>query len=209
MKVFRSFSLLILISLLFRFILSSCVSQSLKAHEPTPDEVSDQANIDGVVVTNLNKEYGLKEFVVCEIRSDNGNTYNFLKFKSSDVANRKDNNYYSRSPILADMSVTILEGENFEKNTMEEVLAVVTSYISNTIESKYEECEDKAYLFIKYNIFEEEKHKLVVCEKKSTGYVIHDLSYFVNGEKEDIKLAEDYMEDMSIMFDFTLDNLFG
>lgn len=205
MKEFNKNILRILITILLITSLSACSSQSNPEDNQIVESTTDVSN-DGITKTSLGKDYGLKEFNIYEMKSKQNNTYTFLRFKDAVVANRKENNYYSQSPTLADLSVTIIEGDDFKNNTMQQILDKATSYIQDITESQYQEKGNVAYKLVSYNMYKEKKDKLIVCIKTDTGYIIHDLSYFTNGTNKETKLVQAYIEDICTTFGFTIES---
>ena len=192
----------VLAAILIMMSLVACSSQSNQANKQIIENIDNELD-DGVIKTNLAEDYGLKEFDIYELQSNQNNSYTFLRFKNPVVANRKGNNYYSQSSVHADMSVTIIEDDDYTNNTMQEVIDKSTSYIQDIIKSQYQEDGNIAYKFINYKMYGEDKGKFVICVNTETGYIVHDFSYFTNVTPEDAKLIKSYIEDIYISFGIT------
>lgn len=163
------------------------------------------ASYEGISKTNLGESYKLKQFEVCEIKSSQNNVYTFLRFKNSTVANRENDTYYSKSPVLADMYVRIEESDALRNNSMQQIIDKSVSYITKIItKSDYYEKGNIAYQTIKYNFYNEIKNKIIICEKTDTGYIIHDFSYFEDGTKYEKNIIKEYMKDICTIYDISI-----
>jgi len=202
MKTFNTKFLSIILIFLMVVSLTAC-NQTGNANEKIQNE---NVSYEGISKTNLGEDYGLKQFEICEMKSAQDNTYTFLRFSNPKVANRKDDTYYSQSDVLADMYVMIKEGDEFKNSTMEDIIDDAASYVSKNITSlHYHEEDNIAYKLIKYDIYDEKKDKIIICEKTDTGYVVHDFSYFDDCTVEEKNTIKECIHDICTVFGISLD----